>query len=68
MDEKIKNALLFPILEAVINEVQIPSSTCIMHHLKIGKRTLYFNDDDILFLYQILNQMEKEKHPKRTIN
>lgn len=69
MDEKIKDALLFPILKAVINEVKPPSSSCIMHHLQIGKRTLYFNDDDILFLYQILenmvNTMDKRKESNK---
>lgn len=68
MDDKIKNAFLFPILKAIINEVELPSSTCVLHHLQIGNKTLYFEDDDILFLYQILNDMEREHQNLKKAN
>lgn len=65
MDQRIKDLLLLPIIKAVMNEMKPPSDICSLHHVQVGKKTLYFNDDDVLFLYNILHQMVNDKDLKK---
>lgn len=57
MDEKIIDAVLFPILQAILNESKVPNSKCCLHHVTIGNKTLYFNDDDMLVIFSILKSI-----------
>lgn len=62
MEEKIKNAILLPILRTIMDQIKLPNSKCVLHEITIGNKSIFLNDDDVIILYQTIIDMEKQQN------